>query len=248
MPNYKIAEELTEKLRSILRDGVEAKSSTLLRAYATFAAMEQTGESSLLSAYSILRSSDFCPRFAIAPISQTASEASIREAMLAFRQYSAEEFLRFIVSDLCADASALCLFYRNELGSDFLLLAHHLIQVRRLLYSSDSGVEEDVYDGGAAHPDNPTLLRLYKRYCMLESDASVRLSRNQFESLYQCVNVFPIRFDERTIRPIGYRKEELNCALDIKQRKLYKPSLTGCILCVLFEMIASSSSVMIAER
>ena len=215
--------ELSEKLSRILKEGTLIKSSHLLRAYATFATLGALSDGELIKAYSELVTSGAYPKGAVLYISQRAKIEDVEDTASAFRYYSVEAFLRFIVPELAANVSELVALCQSELHSDILLLAHVIIRLRKLLYSNGEKVEEadkPISRAGAALPNNPTLVRLYQRYCKQEDSTTFLLTQKQFDNFYRCINLYPISSEELFIKPIGYKKEELEQLVEILKNQL----------------------------
>ena len=120
--------ELSEKLSRILKEDTVIRSSHLLRAYATFATLGELSDGELIEAYSELVTSGAYPKGAVLYISQRAKIEDVEDTASAFRCYSVEEFLRFIVPELVANVPELVALCQSELHSDILLLAHVIIQ------------------------------------------------------------------------------------------------------------------------
>ena len=234
--NATVVRNLAERLRPLLRSAdAEVKISSLLRAYATFTDLERRDPEHLLKTYSEIRST--YPRYAVIDIPQNVEEGPLREISQAYLQYSLEEFLRFVVSDLVADVQGLLSFYHDELHSDILLLTHHINQIWFLLFNRDDArisKSDDVYHHGLFHPDNPTLLRLYRWYCDSEKNRDLRLKQKQFERIIKCIYVFPIDFNVLQIKPVGYKREDLDRLIDILGNQLELSRQQQIQLCSLF--------------
>ena len=129
-----IRTELARKLSRILGGSVVIKSSHLLRAYTTFVGLGVRSGDELINAYLELMTSDRYPKNTLIRLSRQASPEDVEDVARAFRQYSLEEFLRFIVPDLVANSFELISLWQSELHSDILLLAHVIIQLRKLMY------------------------------------------------------------------------------------------------------------------
>ena len=218
-----IRTELARKLSRILGGAVVIKSSHLLRAYATFVGLGVRSGDELINAYLELMTSDRYPKKTLLRLSRQASPKDVEDVARAFRHYSLEEFLRFIVPDLVANSFELISLWQSELHSDILLLAHVIIQLRKLMYlgdEKDAAADETISREDAALPNNPTLVRLYQRYCKQVSNPAFLLTQKQFDSFYRCINLYPISSDELFIKPIGYKKEEIELLVDILKNQL----------------------------
>lgn len=215
--------ELSAKLSCILEKGVTVRSSHLLNAYATFATLGELSSEELIKAYHVLATSGRYPKGTVLQISRQARPVDVEDASRVFRRYSIEEFLRFIVPDLVANVSELVLLCQRELHSDLLFLTRVIIQLRKLMYfDGEKAVDADqsVSREDAALPNNPTLVRLYQQYCKREINPAFLLTQKQFDSLYRCINLYPINSEELNIKPIGYKKDELDQLVEIIKNQL----------------------------
>lgn len=215
--------ELAKKLSRILKEGTVIKSSHLLRAHATFITLGELSGDELLKAYYELVASNRYPKGAVLRLSRQASPDDVDNTARAFRRYSLEEFLRFVVPDLIANSLELVSLWQSELHSDILLLTDVIIRLRKLMYSGDekdAEADETVSREDAALPNNPTLVRLYQQYCKQENNPAFLLTQKQFDSFYRCINLYPISSEELYIKPIGYKKEELDQLVDIIKNQL----------------------------
>lgn len=194
-----------------------------MKAYAMFATLGELSSEELNRAYHVLATSGRYPKGTVLQISRQARPVDVEDASRVFRRYCIEEFLRFIVPDLVANVSELVLLYQRELHSDLLLLTRVIIQLRKLMYldgEKTADVEQSVSREEAALPNNPTLVRLYQRYCKQECSPTFLLTQKQFDNFYRCINLYTISSEELYIKPIGYKKEELEQLVEILKNQL----------------------------
>lgn len=253
MSNMRVRTELSEKLSRIIKTETNPKSSDLLKAYATFAAMGELSSERLIEGYVDLLKARKYPSNDYLRISRFATLEHIQDAYLAFRQFTDEEFLRFIVSDLVVNTAEMMQLYKSVLSSDVLRLTHVILQLRLLMYRTDRAAldsdDSDVGREGRVLPGKSALQRIYRRYCDQEKEGIPRLSIEEFRSFYRCINLFPINGDALSIKAIGYKKERLDQLIDILNNQLELSREQQIELCYRFHVEGKQSKFFVnSER
>lgn len=214
MFNSHFRKQLEESLESVLPPNAKIKSSTLLKAYATFSAIRDTHEEDFSAAYRKVRIDAKAYPKGILQM-QTPIPATAPDAFRLFLSLDIESFCRFILSDLIGDPAGLLRRAKEGWGDDHLRLAHYVMQIKYTSYYLISGTHEDEDDSL-----EDALDKMYATYCTLDKDEAVRLSKSDFIDLYKLINLFPLDPNEYAIRHKGYDPSKLDRAVDILANQL----------------------------
>jgi hypothetical protein len=189
-----------------------------------YIAVEKTD---FLNAYKKVRKENSLYKFAFLPPKLVQNSNEFPPAYNGFVALSLEQFLRFIVPDLVSDPDRFLSSFEEKFGkvADHLpLMAHHIVQVKK---SALNNISPATTNTNGANPVrnsdsyNDVIQKLYRAYCDMEENASLRLAPSDFFEFYTSINLYTL--DNRELNggpPIGYRSKDLDAVLDIFNNKL----------------------------
>ena len=196
--------QLESCLANILPDMPPYKSSKLLRAYATFGAIEQIimqSHCSLSTAYNTakrLHQDLYGHLFLEMP------PQKIRHAYEMFLSFSVRSFLKYVVTDLVCDVDGfLHLFSEKFDNRDLFLLTEHILKIKLVSYHSFTDADNKI----------DPIHRLYQQYQILEPRSDLQLAQKDFCAFYRVINQFDLNQKETDIPCVGYKKDSLHTVI-----------------------------------
>jgi len=200
---------------------VTIKSSTLLQAYATFCAISENQIQDFSLAYAeVVSRYGSIYRHAILQKLATPLPSLFPPVYYEFISLTPEQFLRFIVPDLVSDAPRTLQSFHALHDDNILLLAHHIVQIRYVLFEFSSSVREPVTEA-----DNyvKAINKIYHAYVELEKNTEIRLSQANFIRMYESINLHTLDTNSTTPSARGYDVNELYQAVSIFSNQLELP-------------------------
>lgn len=166
------------------------KSSALMQAYATFHAIANTEISDFQAAYefvqikfagfdmALLRGLDFSDEF-----------VSVSNYFL---QFDFIDFLRWTCPDVVCNFSVLRDCFNRNFQKNILLTVQHIICTKLVpikISENETVLDSDHYD--------EAIKKIYRTYCRIEKNDSIRLEMSVFQKLYEAVNQYALDSKEQ---------------------------------------------------
>ena len=201
-----IKNEMRKKLEGLLAPLVSVqklrKDSVLLKAYATFTAVQDEMTSAAgdncISAYKRVQKKHQDMKTALlSGDGDRCPQEIFQRAMDAFRRIELEDFLRYIVPDLVADKKAIHLICQNH-DNNVLWMTYQIIQSKQTYYKFSSQpksepVEEkrQLFSDASEPEEEHPVKSLYEQYCDLVP-TNLRVSSNEFKDIYAATVLYKL--------------------------------------------------------
>lgn len=163
------------------------KSSTLLKAYATFKSMKKIGAQSVAEKYKHICDS-YKGTYAHGLLKMEFSIlAKIGDDLYnLFSTFSDAGFIHFVVPDLVCDVDEFMDKFLRLYGADRPIeMAHTIIQIRRILYKNAN--VDTMFNSDETRGHDAKIKELYAAYETIEGNATIRLSIERFIIFYKSI-------------------------------------------------------------
>jgi len=211
-------ETLIQSLSTILKTGINVKSSTLLQAFATFTTIKEENFNLFISSYNTFFNKEpecsYRSKLRISNISNAKFSNLYTETINLFTSLSPSEFFRFIIPDIVSNPIKTTKILHDKFSDNILLFSHHILLINIVIHSNI------VINTGKS---KNTLDVLYNIYQEKESITEIRLNKSDFTELYNAIYLYPLDFEELKLHSISSEIKKLNTAIDILSNQLEIP-------------------------
>lgn len=196
------------------------KSSTLLKAYATFKSMKKIGAQSVAEKYKHICDS-YKGTYAHGLLKMEFSIlAKIGDDLYnLFSTFSDAGFIHFVVPDLVCDVDEFMDKFLRLYGADRPIeMAHTIIQIRRILYKNAN--VDTMFNSDETRGHDAKIKELYAAYETIEGNATIRLSIERFIIFYKSICFYSLDIGHMMPAAIGYKTKDLHKVMNLLSNDL----------------------------